>query len=79
MLAMPYSSRCLCVHVVRHAGLADVETDGRSSQCWRFGEHWVVAVVGRQERRFGQSVDEAHRLERLFDRKALDGRVGPTV
>ena len=25
----------------------------RSSQCWRFGEHWVVAVVGRQEVRRG--------------------------
>ena len=33
---------------------------GRSSQCWRFGEHWVVAVVGRQEVRRG-------RLERRLE------------
>ena len=31
-----------------------------ASQCWRFGEHWVVAVVGRQEVRRG-------RLERRLE------------
>ena len=51
----------------------------RWSVSMRFGEP-LVASVG-PVKRFGQSIDAAHRLERIYDRKALHGEstVGPAV
>ena len=42
-----------------------------SSQCWRFGEHWVVAVVGRQK-----VVRRALGLESMLEVRRALGRGG---